>query len=554
MDNATQGSQTLDFSEYVAILRRRRRLMVAIALPIVAIAAGFAIGLPDVYRSVALINFDRAEISGELQPAARGEPTYADQYVSSLAENVLVKPNLKPMLETVQIAPDQAEESGNAIDMVIDGTSVNTVRETVLDPDSGREREVISAFSVAFEHSDPAVAQKGAAWLADAFLRASRKMLQERAVAAAQFYANEANRFRTNIAELEGKLSDFKAKNMWRLPELADTNLGGLDRTQQTLDDTNSQIRQLNQDRIFLVQRIQEARTTGPDVGLLKELEAEYSRKAAIYDPNHPDIVALKRQIDNLRAGGSISANASLPEQLASQRAILATARQRYSDDHPDIKRTMREIETLEARIARGERAPSIELTNPLLGQLQAQLSVMDNQLGALQLRSLELRAKLSEFEQRIEGTPLVEREYQSLTRDLELARKKYDDLLSNQIDAELKQAAIGAGRSDELKLMQPPGLPAKPAKPMRGGFLIIGFVFACAVALAAAIVAETMDQNVRGSRDVSRLLAVTPLAVVPDMRDAALLHKLRMRAAVFAGAVLFGTVALVLVLRVGML
>ena len=48
---ATERSPT--FSEYLAVLRRRRRLMVWIGLPILLFAAVLAVALPDMYRSTA---------------------------------------------------------------------------------------------------------------------------------------------------------------------------------------------------------------------------------------------------------------------------------------------------------------------------------------------------------------------------------------------------------------------------------------------------------------------------------------------------------------------
>jgi uncharacterized protein involved in exopolysaccharide biosynthesis len=34
------------------------------------------------------------------------------------------------------------------------------------------------------------------------------------------------------------------------------------------------------------------------DEGMLAQLQAEYNKKLATYDENHPDMIALRRQID----------------------------------------------------------------------------------------------------------------------------------------------------------------------------------------------------------------------------------------------------------------
>ena len=202
---------------------------------------------------------------------------------------------------------------------------------------------------------------------------------------------------------------------------------------------------------------MEQARSASPDATLLQQLEGEYARKQAIYDPDHPDIINLRRQIESLRRGGPAMSDMSLPQQLEAQQAILSQTRQRYSADHPDVKRVQRQIEDLQARIARGERSDSTLPSTPAVTQIRTQINGVDTQIASLMARATELRGKLDQLMKRVESTPQVEREYQTLTRDLQLARTKYDELLKSRMDAELTEAAIAGGRSDELRLVQPP-------------------------------------------------------------------------------------------------
>lgn len=544
-------SQTTDVSDYIAALKRRRMLLLYIVLPIAAIAIGLAIGLPDKYVSSALIGFSQAEISGELPTSGRQEKSYADQYVASLTNTVLAKDRLKQALDQENV-PEALKrgDQGELIESIVKGTSVQTVRVPVLDPDSGREREIVSAFTVSYESRDPQTAHDVAAWLTTEFLGASRGLLRERALSSAQFYAAEAENYARQISTLESRLADFKAKNFGRLPELQDVNLSVMDRTERDVENVELQLSNLRQQRIFLAQQLEQARSASPDANLLTQLEAEYARKQAIYDPDHPDIINLRRQIDSLRRGGPALSGMSLPQQLEAQKAILSETRQRYSEDHPDVKRIQRQIESLQARIARGERADSTLPTTPVVQQIRTQINGIDTQIAGLTARGAELRAKLDQLLKRVESTPQVEREYQTLTRDLQLARAKYDDLLKNRMDAELREAAIAGGRSDELRLVTPPALPGKPSKPSRIGIAVIGIVLATVFALAAVVLAEGMDQTVRGSRDVRRVLSVSPLAVIPQIQDATSVRRQRLRMAVLAGCTVIASVIVVVTMR----
>ena len=55
----------------------------------------------------------------------------------------------------------------------------------------------------------------------------------------------------------------------------------------------------------FLTQQLEQARNAGMDEGMLSQLQADYNRKLSTYDENHPDMIALRRQIETMRAGGT---------------------------------------------------------------------------------------------------------------------------------------------------------------------------------------------------------------------------------------------------------
>ena len=543
-----------DFSDYIAALKRRRMLLAFIAVPIAVLGITLALGLPDEYVSKALIEFSQAEISGEVPNGTRPraqEKAYYDQYVSSLSDAVLAKENLiKRLGEPNAPKAEPGEERGDFLDRIKDNTQVDTVRANILDPESGREREIISAFTVGFQSHNPQTAHTVAKWLTQSFLEESRNGMKERALSSAKFYTAEAERYRTQISGLESKLADFKAKNFGQLPELADMNMSVMDRVERDRDAVEQQIAQLRQQRIYLAQQLDTAMNSGQDQTLLSQLEAEYAQKVAIYDPDHPDIVNLRRQIESLRRGGPAMADMSLPEQLTAQQAILSQTRQRYSEDHPDVKRVERQIENLKARIARGDKSDNTLRATPTVVQVRTQINGVDTQITSLTSRSTELRAKLDQIEKRVEMTPMVEREYQTLTRDMQLARTKYDDLQKSQMDAELTAAAIAGGRSDELRLVTSPVTPSEPAKPRRLAIGAIGIILALIISLACVVFSEGMDQTVRGSRDVRRVLSVAPLAVIPQILDASSVRRQRFKLAMVAGCTVIGSLAVVMTLR----
>ena len=508
-----------EFTGYLHAIARRKALLFGVAIPIAVLAILLSVALPDMYTSSALVEIDEPSSPQSLAETSGGE-SYADQYVQNLKGIVLTDSNLRKMAKEHNLYPGYDDDTAMLTRLKRD-ISVNIVTTPILDPRTGREREVVDAFTLSYDNRSPEKAQKGATWLVDAFLAEHRRQRQGRASNSAEFYAKEAERIRTHVAGLESKLAEFKRANAGQLPELTEVNISMMDREEAQLATNEQQASSLRQERVFLAAQLEQARSAGPDAGSVRQLEDQYARMRSSYDESHPDMVALRRQIDSLKFGTSAGSGTSLRSQLNSKRATLAEARQRYGEEHPDIKRLQRDIATLETRIKNGERG-DVEMSDgtPVGMQLRTQINAVDSQLASLMAQNAALRAKLSSIERNVTAAPTVEREYSNVTRDLASAREKYQQLLDRQMDAEISEAAIVGGRADEFRLVQAPLMPGGPSKPARLAILLIGLVASVVLGLTITVAAEALDPKVRGARDVRDLLSVSPLVAIPDIRN----------------------------------
>ena len=154
------------------------------------------------------------------------------------------------------------------------------------------------------------------------------------------------------------------------------------------------------------------------------------------------------------------------------------------------------------------------------------------------------------QLEGRVETTPQVERQYKALSLNLQLAQTKYNQLLKYQMDAQLTSQAIASGRSDRIRMVQEPSVPLTPGKPKRLAIAVVGLMLAILLGLTAVVIAESVDQSVRGSRDIRRVLAVSPLGVIPEIRDAATARRYRLQVAMLTVCVFVGTAVVLMTAR----
>jgi hypothetical protein len=123
-------------------------------------------------------------------------------------------------------------------------------------------------------------------------------------------------------------------------------------------------------------------------------------------------------------------------------------------------------------------------------------------------------------YDQRVEQTPQVEREYLDLTRDRESSLARYREIRSKQMQADIGEELEKDRKGERFSLIDPPQLPEKPSSPNRRAILLLGLVLSLGGGVGSAAVLEGLNDSVRGSRALTGLLQVPVLAVIPYTKN----------------------------------
>lgn len=513
---------TTHLSDYFAILRRRRRQILMTAGAVFGIAVLLAVLLPSVYRSTAKLLIEQQEVPPDLVPST--VTGYVNQRMRIIETRVLTPDNLAGIAEKVNLYPKEraAGEARTVAQYMRRNIKIETLSANVTDPKSGANSMATIAFNVSYDARSPQVAQKVADELAALFINENRAMRTQKAERASGFLGEEEQKLRQQIDQLEAKLAAYKEKNSGKLPELMNLNMQMLERSQKELEEADRSIYNLEERKLQLQSQLGlvEPHTGNSPGGRMKQVQTEYLRASSIYSPDHPDVVRLKRELDNLRAQTGITGDRSgLEAQYKQAKAQLADARERYSDDHPDVVKLQKSVKALEGKLARTPAGPggfSVRPDNPAYVSLQTQLDTVELNLKAAKEQKARAKEKIAEYEERVVQTPRVEQEGLALQREYEGAVKKYRELKQNLLGANLAVELERDQRGERYALLEPPELPDAPHRPNRKAFLLLGLVLGIGSGVGFASIAEYMDRTVRGTQSVVGLLRAPPLAVIP--------------------------------------
>jgi hypothetical protein len=144
---------------------------------------------------------------------------------------------------------------------------------------------------------------------------------------------------------------------------------------------------------------------------------------------------------------------------------------------------------------------------------------------------------------------PTVERDYSVMLRELDSDQLQYRQVRQKQMEAQSSQNLETERKGERFTLIEPPLTPTEPSSPNRGLIFALGLALALAIPIGVAALLESSDSTVRDRRDLTALLTIPPLAVLPwietfEDRQA----RVRTRRLSYAGAATTLVIALTLV------
>ena len=113
-----------------------------------------------------------------------------------------------------------------------------------------------------------------------------------------------------------------------------------------------------------------------------------------------------------------------------------------------------------------------------LQGQLQANRAEIANREQAI----AGLKAKVSEYQARLNEEPVREQQLADLTRGYDQSKANYDELLKKKNESKMATSMEQMQKGERFRMLDPPSLPLKPDFPNRLKFCGIGLGFGLAL------------------------------------------------------------------------
>jgi uncharacterized protein involved in exopolysaccharide biosynthesis len=197
----------------------------------------------------------------------------------------------------------------------------------------------------------------------------------------------------------------------------------------------------------------------------------------------------------------------------------LTEAEQRYTPDHPEVKRLRRALQTLMAQQAANPVTASgisAGANNPQYNLTATELQGARNSVASLRAQANALQSKMGQSRFLIAQTPAAEHEFSEITRRKQALQAEYQRIQDKLQSANLAQTFESQQGGERFTLLRAATEPKSPAYPNRVGLILLGLVFGGALAGIAVAISESTDKNIRTARDLALPEGVAMLASIP--------------------------------------
>ncbi|MDJ0928059.1 MAG: Wzz/FepE/Etk N-terminal domain-containing protein [Gammaproteobacteria bacterium] len=537
--------------DFLSSLRRRKKLGLITAAVVFVVGVFLTLVWPTKYTSTAVILIEEPEVPEQLVQTT--VTTFAAQQIQLINQRVMTRSNLAAIIEQFDLFAEQREYLPTLLLVkdVQDQIQMDLINVELQDPRRGLPTLETIAFTVGFEHEDPRTAQQVANQLVSLYMEENVRSRTVQTAETSEFLGTEVARLDREVKQLEDELAAFKEANKDSLPEIVQLNMQIMQRTEDQVLDVRRQLQSIEESRILLRAQLAQVDKMAPTIlpdgqavvspeNQIKALETRLAMFKGQYSEDHPDVVRTRRELEALRAQTGITGElAGSAAALTSARAELAKASETYTDDHPEVQRLQRLVTSLESEtIAERERADAlVKPDNPAYIQIDAQLSQLDADETALRMQERELRQRLDEFEQSFRRAPRVEQELFALQRQLSTATQQYVAMREREFGAEMGQALESQSKGERFVLVEPPDLPLQPSSPNRPVLLLMLLILAPAIGIGLIQLRASMDNALWSPKDVESVQGFAPIAEIPViLNEDDVAHRKRLMLLGFAG------------------
>lgn len=465
------------------ILRRYWWIPAFITVTLGAIGLAASLVLPKKYTSSTLVLVEQPTIPKELiKPVITDD---LNQRMASMKAQILSRSRLETIINKFNLYP-QERQTTHMEDLVEKLKSA--VHVELIEPLAGSADREPPGFNVSVTFDNPQLAQQICQEITSMFMEQNATGRVAQSNKTTQFLTEQLNEAKAKLDEQDKRLAQFKAEHLVSMPEQEQTNLALLGGMNTQLDAATQALTRAQQDKSL-------------NETLLSNQEASW--KSTLRGSQNPE---------------------TQDQELAALQAQLSSLLAKYTPEHPDVIKVKAQIEELNRRMAEAPApkpaAPASQASlrePPAIQQLRTRIKQDEFTIAEMTKRQGQIQDQIRAIQGRLQASPVVEQQVKELTRSYQTASEIYNDLLKKRESSAMATDLEHEQQGENFKVLDAPSLPSSPSFPKKTIFVGGSFGAGLALSLGILYLLAMSDKAMYSERDVELCLKLPVLTTVPS-------------------------------------
>ncbi|WP_458071093.1 XrtA system polysaccharide chain length determinant [Rhodanobacter sp. BL-MT-08] len=456
---------------------RRRRIALGIVFAVIALAALIAgVQWPRKYDASTTILAQESSIITPLMEGAASPTANANR--AGIAQAVIFS---RKVMNQILVAGGWMDSKPTAAE-----------QDRLIQEIKGRTKVVTShdnLITISYYDSDPQRTYDVTREFAQLFISESLASKQQESRDAFEFINGQVEAYRTKLTDAEDKLKDYRSTNADARPGSEADTAARISQLRTQIETARMDLMEKSSQAASLTAQlageseVNAVRTTeGVYQVQLADLQGQLDKLLMSYTADYPDVVRVRHQMDDVR------------------RQMAQSSQRRQNENQSETPTSL----------------DSSVRFNPLYQQMKSQLSAIRADVAATSARMAASESMLQTEMDRSNRIANSENVTSELTRDYNVNRDVYQDLLKRRENARVSMNLDAKQQGLTFVIQNPAMMPLTPSGLRFIHFGAAGIVLSLAVPLGLLFGIARFDPRVRSTAQLERSTGLIVMATVP--------------------------------------
>ncbi len=515
------------------IFWRRKAWFLWPLISLLLLTAIICVILPNVYKSTATVLILNQQIPSAMVPST--VTTYAQERIQAITQEVTSRSKVLKLVEKYNLLPDKVKKltTEDLVDEIRKRISFQTINAEINKENTNQPVLLTIAFSISYEDEDPGKAQAVTNEIVSFYLEKNLESREKVARGTTEFLTEQLKQEHMRIDDLQTRIADFQKEHLEELPEYSTLNMQKLERLSQRLSDIGMQTSSLEEQRSILKgdQALLDPYSSSATSKVLtpserlQQLQLERAQALSKYSASHPTVKAKDEEITLLESEGKAGRGYDkMMDNLRAAENKLANLKSTYTDKHPEVQSTEREIKKIKAQLAElpNDRQAGSKITSaptsPAYITLKTELEKLSVSISSLQAEKKQLEKDTKELLKKLHSMPQVAKQFNDMETEYQSAKLNYNTIEQKLLGAKVSQGMEEEKKGESFQVVEPAFLPEKPAKPNRLAIMLVGAVLSLGLSVGAASAREFSDKRIHDLEVLQRISRFSVISIIPSI------------------------------------